>query len=103
MFLKVRACFRPNLGNGSHFRFWLDDWTGSGVLQAKVPAPFSVGLGMANHDPSILVRHLVARVLREIINPSVSRTLRPPEILDKFSTYFITDQQMGMGWPMILC
>ena len=41
-FLEVRAYFPPNLWNGSHFCFWLNDWMGSGVLQTRFPCLFAL-------------------------------------------------------------
>ena len=36
----VQRFFRPQLGNGETFRFWLDDWSGNGRLCRAFPRLF---------------------------------------------------------------
>ena len=42
VFSKVQAFFHPCLGDDSHFRFWLDEWTGSRVLQSRFPRLYAL-------------------------------------------------------------
>ena len=42
IFMLVRSFFRPQLGGGTDFRFWEDDWTGQGRLAGTFPHLYSL-------------------------------------------------------------
>lgn len=52
VFRQAKAFFRPQLGDGSRFRFWLDEWSGHGPLKNMFPRLCALA-----RDKSVTVEH----------------------------------------------